>query len=108
MSLKSACDNLEAAFVETENKLDKVTQKVDVAVAQVEDSKSVSGRGPSHLVQSLKEIRDEHASIVKQVEQLKETQSAFITDILKDLSKLQEAEAQLIAKVGGEETLNKE
>lgn len=66
------------------------------------------GRGPSHLVQSLKEIRDEHASIVKQVEQLKETQSAFITDILKDLSKLQEAEAQLIAKVGGEETLNKE
>ena len=44
MSLKSACDNLEAAFVETENKLDKVTQKVDVAVAQVEDSKSVSGK----------------------------------------------------------------
>ena len=43
MSLKSACDNLEAAFAETESKLEKVTERVDSAVAQVEDSKAVSG-----------------------------------------------------------------
>ena len=59
------------------------------------------------MVQSLQTIKTEHASIVKQVEELKETQKNFIADILKDLEKLQEAEAQLVSKLGGEETLRK-
>lgn len=63
---------------------------------------------PSQLLQSLKDIKAEHSAIVKQVEELKETQNAFVEQILKDLSKLEDAEASLLSKVGGEEVLKKE
>lgn len=58
---------------------------------------------PSKLLESLKEIKSEHKAIVKQVEELKEAQNTFIAEILKDLKKLEEAEASLVAKAGGED-----
>ena len=45
---------------------------------------------------------------MKQVEGLKEAQNAFVTEILKDLNKLEEAESRLLDKIGGEETLHKD
>jgi hypothetical protein len=64
--------------------------------------------GPSHLLETLNGIKKDHREIVKQVEELKEAQNAFVTEILKDLNKLEEAESRLVAKIGGEETLQKE
>ena len=64
--------------------------------------------GPSHLLETLSGIKKDHREIVKQVEELKEAQNAFVTEILKDLNKLEEAESRLVAKIGGEETLQKE
>ena len=45
---------------------------------------------------------------MKQVEGLKEAQNVFVSEILKDLNKLQEAENRLVAKIGGEEVLKTE
>ena len=45
---------------------------------------------------------------MRQVEGLKEAQNAFVSEILKDLNKLQEAENRLVVKIGGEDVLRKE
>ena len=70
--------------------------------------KLFSANGPSHLLETLNGIKKEHKEIVKQVEGLKEAQNAFVTEILKDLNKLEEAESRLLDKIGGEETLHKD
>ena len=101
MSLKKACETLESAFAETEAKLDKVSEKVDETLAQA-DPKS---NGPTHLVTKLSAIKAEQKAIAKQIEELKETQNTFVNDILQELSKLEEAESQLLSKVGGEAAL---
>jgi hypothetical protein len=46
MSLKNASDNLDAAFAEAEAKLDKVAEKVDASIAQV-DATAVTGESKS-------------------------------------------------------------
>lgn len=107
MSIKNACENLESTFVSTETKLNEVTEKVDKIVVQA-DSRAIAANGPSHLLETLNGIKKDHREIVKQVEDLKEAQNAFVTEILKDLNKLEEAESRLVAKIGGEETLQKE
>ena len=101
--MKKACETLESAFAETEAKLDKVSEKVDETLAQA-DPKS-SGTGPTHLVTKLSAIKAEQKAIAKQIEELKETQNTFVNDILQELSKLEEAESQLLSKVGGEAAL---
>ena len=60
---------------------------------------------PSKLCQEIIKIKSEHQAISKELGDIKATQDAFIKDILNDLQKLTEAEAQLLKKVGGEETL---
>ena len=55
---------------------------------------------PSYLLATLNEIKKEHLSIAKQVEELKETQNVFISQLLEDLKSLEEAEARLVAQVG--------
>jgi len=107
MSLKNACDNLESTFVNTEAKLDEVTDKVDKIILKA-DSTAITANGPSHLLETLKGIKKEHQEIVKQVEGLKDAQNVFVSEILKDLNKLQEAENRLVAKIGGEEVLKTE
>jgi len=105
MSLKSAADHLENSFKEAEAKLDKVAESVDQTVLH---ANSDSGKGPSELLQSLKEIKAEHNSIVKQVEELQISQKAFVDQILKDLTQLKEAEDRLVTKIGGEGILKKD
>lgn len=60
------------------------------------------------MLQSLKEIKAEHNSIVKQVEELQISQKAFVDQILKDLTQLKEAEDRLVTKIGGEGILKKD
>ena len=43
MSLKNACDNLESTFVNTEAKLDEVTDKVDKIILKA-DSTAITGK----------------------------------------------------------------
>lgn len=104
MALKTTCDNLETAFAEAEAKLDKVTEKVDETIAKVDTNST--NPGPSKLLNNLNEIKAEHQAISKEIEDLKNTQEVFVKDILKDLSKLEEAEAELVKKIGGEDVLN--
>ena len=66
----------------------------------------LAGTGPSKLLKNLSDIKAEHKAISKEIEALKIAQEAFVKDIIKDLSKLEEAESQLLEKVGGEEALN--
>ena len=43
MSIKNACENLESTFVNTETKLNEVTEKVDKIVVQA-DSRAIAGK----------------------------------------------------------------
>ena len=119
MSLKGACDKLESAFADAESKLDRVNEKVDQTIAQANYSGQagkffssfpiilflsshsyISDGKPSHLLQNLKDIKAEHSNIAKELKDLKETQDQFVSDILTDLKKLEEAKQQLLTKVG--------
>ena len=100
--MKKACDNLEQSFAEAEKKLDRVTLKVDETIAKVETNSSAP---PSKLIKNLHEIKAEHKALSLELQNLKETQETFVKDILSDLKKLEEAEAELIKKVGGEGAL---
>ena len=99
--MKKACDNLEQSFAEAEKKLDRVTLKVDETIAKVETNSSA----PSKLLKNLNEIKEEHKALSSELQNLKETQESFVKDILSDLKKVEEAEAELIKKVGGEAVL---
>merc|ERR1712165_154610 len=96
LSVSQSVNSCVTAFAEVEAKLNKVTEKVDVNSANTE---------PSKLCQEIIKIKSEHQAISKELGDIKATQDAFIKDILNDLQKLTEAEAQLLKKVGGEETL---
>jgi len=104
MSLKGACDKLESAFADAESKLDRVNEKVDQTIAQANYSGQADGK-PSHLLQNLKDIKAEHSNIAKELKDLKETQDQFVSDILTDLKKLEEAKQQLLTKVGSVDNL---
>ena len=80
--------------------MDRVSEKVDATIAQA--SEEDQPFKPSELVKNLRDIKTEHSTIAKQLEDLKETHNQFVTDILKDLDQLKEAESQLLAKVGNE------
>ena len=49
MSLKNACDNLESTFVNTEAKLDEVTDKVDKIILKA-DSTAITGKNHQSLL----------------------------------------------------------
>jgi 3-deoxy-D-manno-octulosonate 8-phosphate phosphatase KdsC-like HAD superfamily phosphatase len=70
-------------------------------------SNRIGVSGPSQLIKGLEDSKAELKQIAKDLENLKETQTNFVTDILKDLSKLEEAEAKLLERVGGEVALAK-
>ena len=53
MSLKNACDNLESTFVNTEAKLDEVTDKVDKIILKA-DSTAITGKNHQSLLILLK------------------------------------------------------
>ena len=123
MSLKGACDKLESAFADAESKLDRVNEKVDQTIAQANycgqagnisdhsmfffllSHSCISDGKPSHLLQNLKDIKAEHSNIAKELKDLKETQDQFVSDILTDLKKLEEAKQQLLTKVGSVDNL---
>lgn len=105
MSLKGACDKLESAFAVAESKLDRVNEKVDQSIAQANTSGQAADGKPSHLLQNLNDIKAEHSNIAKELKDLKETQDQFVSDILTDLKKLEEAKQQLLTKVGSVDNL---
>lgn len=93
MSMHAASKKLEAAFSEAEAKLDNVSAKADEAILQ-----SSKGKGPSHLVKNLAEIKAEYKSIAEEVEALKQTQATFVEDILKELNQVCQAADDLNTK----------
>jgi len=103
LSVSKTVNSCATAFAEVEAKLNKVTEKVDESISKVDVNSA--NTEPSKLCQEIIKIKSEHQAISKELGDIKATQDAFIKDILNDLQKLTEAEAQLLKKVGGEETL---
>ncbi len=51
---------------------------------------------------NLQDIRAEHAAIAQEIKALKDTQEAFVADILKDLAKLKDSSEELRHMVGSD------